>query len=376
MRVHFRYHPVGAIPRYIADRRCKELGVFVPDLIRKCVAFVGIERDDGSFIPKATGFFAMAGEGDTQRSHFVTAEHVITNIKKQIAKDEREKDVKGNLAVRLNLIGGTSQVVVIHDEPWWSHPDLTNLTDVAVIPASFHRHYFDHFALPLYGRIVEFVSKADLRNRGAVLGQEVAIIGLFRNHRGHDRNEPIVRIGHIAAMPDEPVHTKYCGDTEGYLVEANSIGGLSGSPVFVNQYGDNVRPTVHVGGPVLQIHGQKKDGFVDFDRFPLFGLMHGHWDLPNLTDDAVTEDVDGRKESINTGIGVVIPVHKIIETLYHPELVEMRKKLEEKERNENGATPDVADDSAGHLATDANPNHQADFRRLVNVAGRKRELKD
>jgi hypothetical protein len=78
-----------------------------------------------------------------------------------------------------------------------------------VIPASFQQQYFDHFALPLYGRIVEFSSKKDLRSRGAVLGQEVAIIGLFRNHRGHERNEPIVRIGHIAAMPDDPVRTEF-----------------------------------------------------------------------------------------------------------------------------------------------------------------------
>ncbi len=102
------------------------------------------------------------------------------------------------------------------------------------------------------------------------------------------------------------------------------------------------------------------DGVANFNRYMPFGLMHGHWDLPSLTDDDVEEDAGGRKESINTGIGVVIPIQKIIETLYHPELVEMRKKLEEEER-EKGATPDGADDDTDHPANGANPKHQEDF---------------
>jgi hypothetical protein len=359
----------------VLEPHCKELAVFVPNLIRKCVAFVGIKHEDESFTPKATGFFALAGEGDVQRSHFVTAEHVITNIKKRIAEDEREKSLKGKLALRLNLKGGASEVVVIHDEPWWAHPDLDHLSDIAVIPASFQQQHFDHFALPLYGRIVEFSSKNDLRRRGALLGQEVAIIGLFRNHRGHERNEPIVRIGNIAAMPDDPVRTAYCGYTEGYLVEANSIGGLSGSPVFVNLWGDAVQATLNVGGPLFGFPGQKQDGVANSNQYMLFGLMHGHWDLPDLMDDAVSEDVGGRKESINTGIGVVIPVHKILETLYHPELVAMRKRLEEQERRENGATPDV-DDNASPPSTDTNRNHREDFSRLLNAAVRKPARED
>jgi hypothetical protein len=349
--------------------------VFVPNLIRKCVAFVGIKHEDETFTPKATGFFALAGEGDVQRSHFVTAEHVVVNIKNRIAEDERDKGKKGKLAVRLNLKGGTSETVVVHDEKWWSHPDLENLSDVAVIPASFQQHYYDHFALPLYGKITECSSKSDLRKRGAVLGQEVAIIGLFRNHRGHDRNEPIVRVGNIAAIEDH-VYTDYCGYTEGYLIEANSIGGLSGSPVFVNVYGDGALPTMHIGGPpMLSLQGRHQDGVINFNNYIFFGLMHGHWDLPNLTDDAVMEDVGGRKESINTGIGVVIPAHKIIETLYHSELVDMRKKLEEKDRRESGAKPDI-DDDASPPASDANPKHREDFKSLLHAAVKKRGSKD
>jgi hypothetical protein len=358
MHVSFCYNEVGATPRYIVDQRHKEPGVFVPDMIRKCVAFVGIAYDDGRFVPKATGFFALAGEGDIQRSHFVTAEHVVVEVGRRIAKDESQ-GIKGKLAIRLNLKGGTSEVVRVDQEKWWFHPDEQNRTDVAVLPASFQQQYFDHFALPLYGSVIEHSGKNDLRRRGAALGQEVAIVGLFRVHHGRERNEPIVRVGNIAAMPEDRVKTTYCGLTEGYLVEARSIGDLSGSPVFVNLWDNSTPQQMHLGFPKLE-------GMIDFGRYMLFGLMHGHWDLPNLSDDAVVEDQDGRPESINTGIGVVIPVHKIIETLYHPELVDMRKKLEEKER-EDAAKPDV-DDDADRPASELHPKGRERFNSLLAAA--------
>jgi hypothetical protein len=208
-------------------REKKERRVFVPDLIRKCVAFIGVEYDDGRFVPIATGFFAHAAEGNVQWTYFVTAEHVVMKI-------HQTKGIKGSLAVRLNIKQGGSEVVSLDRARWWSHPDLDNRTDVAVTRWSFQNEYFDYFPLPLYGSVVGASHTEHLKRRGAGLGQEIAIIGLFRHHRGMQQNEPIVRVGHIAAMPEEKVRTEWCNDIEAYLVETNSIGGLSGSPVFVN----------------------------------------------------------------------------------------------------------------------------------------------
>jgi hypothetical protein len=114
----------------------------------------------------------------------------------------------------------------------------------------------------------------------------------------------------------EPVATKYCGETDAYLVEARSIGGLSGSPVFIH-------------APVWRV---RKDGSVvtneGSQRFHLLGLMHGHFDVSTLHDGF---DVDATPaQGINTGIGVVIPVEKILETIDQPELVEMRKEASAK----------------------------------------------
>jgi hypothetical protein len=62
------------------------------------------------------------------------------------------------------------------------------------------------------------------------IGDEVFMVGLFRNHLGRDRNEPIIRVGNIAAMPTDPIRSQVYGDMRAILVEARSIGGLSGSP--------------------------------------------------------------------------------------------------------------------------------------------------
>jgi len=44
------------------------------------------------------------------------------------------------------------------------------------------------------------------------LGDETFSIGLFRSHYGQERNIPIIGIGDIAAMPEEPIKTRHEAD--------------------------------------------------------------------------------------------------------------------------------------------------------------------
>ena len=71
----------------------------------------------------------------------------------------------------------------------------------------------------------------------------------------------------------------------------------------------------------------------------LLGLVHGHFDVKNFNEDAVADS--GLNQSINTGVGVVVPLEKIIETVEHPELVAMRK-AEVARLRQDGAEPDIA----------------------------------
>ena len=167
------------------------------------------------------------------------------------------------------------------------------------------------------------------------IGDEVVIIGLFTSHYGVDHNVPIVRIGNIAAIQDEPVKTKYCGYMDAHLIEARSIGGLSGSPVFL------LRPPVSVQMQKSSSPGHLlgQAGFTSGQALFLLGLVHGHFDV-DAVGDVVSEDAS-TGNSINTGIGVVVPVEKIIETINDPDWVAERTRLNLEQRNIGGGA--VAD---------------------------------
>ncbi len=302
--------------------------MFVPDTIRRCVIFIGLQSvRTGTFTPKATAFFVQGGEGDFAASYIVTAEHVVTHLHARAEEINRSNEDSVELAIRVNRHDGKSDSISLRSARWLSHPDAKNPTDVAITPFSINYGVMAQFALPLFPALLDTSTKEHLRKKGAGLGQEIAIIGLFRHHVGDKTNIPIVRVGNISAMPDEPVWTRYCGYTEAFLVEARSISGLSGSPVFINL--TDAQPNLrHEANMFAQL-----DNIVDFSRYQFLGLMHGHWDLPNLTDDSAVEDDDDQKdkrEGINTGIGVVIPVQKVLETLYQQELVEERMALQKK----------------------------------------------
>jgi hypothetical protein len=284
-------------------RRNGDTRVFVPDAIRRCVVFLGIKYPDGRFEPEATGFLVLAGETDVLRQHLVTALHVRAALEKKIAESERSTGEIPELAVRMNMADGTAQSFSLKDAEWWEHPQ--DETDVTLTPFCFQQTLTDQFVLPLFGSIINTCTKDHLRAMGAGLGQEVAIVGLFSYHSKTSRNVPIIRTGNIAAMPNEKVYTDF-GYVEGFLVEARSISGLSGSPVFVNLS----------DGSIYQ-HFQKNDGIIDFGRYPLLGLMQAHWELAAPTE----KRLGAIQEGLHTGIGVVIPIQKIIETLYQTGLV-------------------------------------------------------
>lgn len=57
----------------------------------------------------------------------------------------------------------------------------------------------------------------------------------------------------------------------------------------------------------------------------LLGLVHGHWEVP------ASFSNPEQAEAVNMGVSIIVPAKKILETLYHPELVAMRKEHWEKQ---------------------------------------------
>ena len=134
------------------------------------------------------------------------------------------------------------------------------------------------------------------------LGDEIFVSGLFRHHFGKHRNIPIVPTGNLAALGEERVETKTFGEIDALLVEARSIGGLSGSPVFLNL------------GITRQIGGQIKHATGNRPIFYLLGLLHGHFDSPGGQVDVAEEDAF-TNEKTNAGIAVVVPIEKVHEVI-------------------------------------------------------------
>jgi hypothetical protein len=274
----------------------------VPEEIRKCVVYLGLPRrtPEGSetLAPKGTGFFVQvpSEEHPEERVHIylVTAKHVARSLMGREFRIRANESEGGSAFVR-----GTEEI------NWWTHPTDESV-DVAVL-GWVPPEPIEYRTVPLE----MFLTEEIIRSKSIGVGDEVFMTGLFIHLVGSARNQPIVRMGSIAMMPDEPIPSE-AGSVEGYLIESRSIGGLSGSPAFV-------RETIPMG----------------LGAFHLLGLVHGHWDIPlDQIADSVLPDVNDAVANVNMGIAVVVPAEKIREVLFHPQLVDRRQRDDERWRRE------------------------------------------
>src|SRR6185437_6116092 len=337
-------HATNPMPYFVAERL---LPMIVPVVFQKSVVFVGIMQD-GQFVPKATAFTVQWAEHQYFWTYVVTAEHVVSGLLQK----------NWDIWIRFNLTNGTTGEMKINNKFWKFYPDELGVSDVAVLPISGESSLkgtnelvkFDMAPVPLNGTYAMSATRDVIKAKQIGTGDEIAIVGLFKNHYGKMRNVPIVRTGNIAQLDGDPIMTKFKGFIDAYLVEARSIGGLSGSPVYVNM------------PPLRSIEGTVE--YASGPRFYLLGLVHGHFDIPDLTSDSVAEDGDAGL-GINAGIGVVVPVEKIIETIQHPDLAQQRSERVMKLREEGGATMDV---SAVADGAEKSPDHRERFSRLLGAA--------
>jgi len=280
--------------------------VRIPDVILKCVGFIGeIVYKDG--VKQygdlhATGFFVSVPSTSKHvigcYSYFVTAKHV--------ANDLKDRDIY----FLVNKKGGG----LLHLDPltpWILHP-TDETADIAIVSAQI-----DPRADSVAIAIEDFISNKDFESNAVGVGDEVFATGLFTEAPGTSRNLPIVRHGNLAMIPDEQIQTEL-GYADVYLVEARSIGGLSGSPVWV-------RPSLVV--PMQRPNGEwLPTAIVGPGRF--LGLSHGHWDVRecDINKPSITHD---RKRGVNYGVAIVVPASKIEETINQPALVDIRNEMDE-----------------------------------------------
>jgi hypothetical protein len=307
---------LGNVPRLIlaTDEELMQ----IPDEVRKCVAFLARKNKQGGYDEKATVFFVFypLPDGENGTFYAVTAKHVIEKI---------TEHGDGVPYCCLNTRKQGRQFVPIPNNLWVHHED--SHIDVAVAPIPWDWRTVDHTTIP----ISMFATSKTINEQGIGVGEDLFFPSLFTQRPGEEANLPIIRIGNIAAMPGEPIATSWGVLPQAYLIEARSIGGLSGSPVFWHC------------GPV-RLLAPNRVGMKAVSFF-LLGLVHGHYNAEgeswDFDDSSVTDSTKTR--SLNTGIAMVIPASDILATMEHPNLQEQRRVVQQgilDEQRRNLPVPD------------------------------------
>ena len=306
----------------------------VPDEVRDTVVFIGApvrgQRGETLISYSGTAFLVSVVLDGLQFNHLVTAKHVAAPLEE-----------RGEFIIRVNTRDGQTMLIGSGGHSKWYYHPTDDSTDVAVSPFDLPDRA-DGMMIPE----VMFIGDEQF-SHGFGIGDEVFLTGLFAQMAGRSRNLPIVRIGNIAMLPDEKIPvaitpTTPSGLMDAYLIEARSIGGLSGSPAFVRS------PMKAMPG--LNMPNVKVRPGVPGYEFYFLGLMHGHWDLPPEAMNSPGMVVaTPTSRGVNMGIAIVVPAYKILETIYQEELREMREEQAKDAKHgkkRDGAGAQIVEDSA------------------------------
>lgn len=262
----------------------------INERVRECVTFLGILDQTGAFAPYGTGFLASWKEQGLIFLYLVTAKHVVDDM----ARTGRP------LACRLNTRDGGAQFGRIDADDWETHPAEPKC-DIAVTNFVAGLDTFDFKAIDLHDGLLtdEYIQKNQIG-----CADEVFTTGLLTSHFGSTRNVPVVRIGNISCMPDEPVYLgSQLGHQKVYLVESRSIGGLSGSPVFLR-----TPPFRIVRGEIVNTHGHQQEYALGVNIGLFETKAHG---------DRVPTDTAAHRQHfldiMSAGISVVVPMQRVVE---------------------------------------------------------------
>jgi hypothetical protein len=276
----------------------------VPDDVLECVCFLNshfASAPAGEQYSVGTAFFLAVPmessapvEPGMQRGflYLVTAKHCVWHESYGLADE---------ISVRVNLKAGGIAKLATEPAQWMLHPTA----DVAVCAVNIES--LAGVAFRAWG--ATGLALEDFRNERSIgAGDDVFVTGLLVHHPGRSKIMPIARVGNIAALPADPVKLDTGSDVVG-LLEARSIGGLSGSPVFLHlsHFRDVPDGNILIGPP-----GGVKAGSGGESR--LLGVMHGFYPVGQNDPDGVS----GGDENLNTGIAVVALVDRVMDLVNSP----------------------------------------------------------
>ena len=352
----------GGGDRYHLSRP-KDSYMRVPDEIRKTVLFIGIKNQSGEWDWKATGYLIALSDYQLHWSEMIEQDGKQFQVSGThpflllaTAKHVAEEKLQGkDFALKTMGTDGQPRIIEGHkDQRWFYHPTEKNHVDAAV--TIFYPP--DMRELDLFTVQAEmFADEHVIREANLGVGDEVFIAGLFSEVTKTNRLHPIVRIGNLAMMPGERIPF----DNElidAYLIESRSIGGLSGSPVFVRkttrvEAGLKFKPGFAlnaVNSPTPSIEGVERLFLEGVGRIYFLGSIIGHW--------------DAGKEVVNMGISTVVPARKILEIIRQPELIEMANKIISERQKNSAEGKAVLDFDESKERPFTQQDFEADLRRV------------
>lgn len=245
-----------------------------------------------------TGFLVclpMEGVADAAHLFVATANHVVGYMKAAW--------------LRVSTTEGTSHTIEIPAAAWISHPDGDDVA-IAGIDRELDADVDTIKCIPNEWLIThDLLSQLDLGP-----GDETFFVGRFKHHDGRDVNRPSARFGNISLMPGD-VHIAERGlAQEAFIVEARSLSGYSGSPVFVFLPPMTPRPS-QVLDPGQRIQLEKRGAGP-----LLLGVDCAHLRDSELVRDGEGHPVDdGLYVQSNSGMLAVVPAWKLSELFANPE---------------------------------------------------------
>ena len=249
----------------------------------------------------------MAVHEETEQFHyFVTARHLVRPLNRD--GSERES-VDGTILVRLSRGTNTPFIQKTIRSEWVCPTDCH--IDLAIFPFDYraadqggdlHFHAFIVIS-PNHSILYDEQPYAHGKMR---MGDDVFIPSVFSGHVGEQQNIPVIRFGHVASLPMEPM--RFGSPTvPAFLIETRSLGGTSGAPVLLhlNPSAPRNSPPGHESGNIRMV------------PYALIGMVLGAHGGNYGRDFAAEPDgtIVNADAQFNAGLSLVLPMQHVIDLL-------------------------------------------------------------
>ncbi|WP_155254946.1 hypothetical protein [Mycobacterium intracellulare] len=269
--------------------------MYVQPEMRRCVCFV-CANIGGQLTPVGTAFFLAVAKPPVQYVVVVTALHVLANVQKQAADGTNfVNSDDGKTFLRVNTKDGGFKVVEVTEDQWFK-PDMSEeIVDIAFCPWQELPSASEFDFLSVGTDLA--ATKDVMESKQIGLGSELAFAGLFVNHHGRKRNEPIVRFGNISGIPAEPSPRESATSRHTWSSHGRWEASVDHPFSWTSEYWivDNVRQERSGGNLVY-----------------LLGVVNAHFDV--FVENATTGD-RALDEHVNKGIAVVTPIDKVLRVI-------------------------------------------------------------